>query len=326
MEAADVVVIAKVVTRRGRSCFDIAEVLKGKGLLKKHGDSIESQCPPDAVRGELYLVGGRGADSIQWDYPFPASRSLPNYLEAVLRLPRDEQQRIEFFYRHLNHQDEFVAADALDELARVTVPELARLKRLLDRKQILAQLGDRELPLQHRRLLINLLGVCGTAADVPLLEGWMRSHDKVEKRAMEATIATYLTLRGAPGLTLVDELFISNREAEYAGTYNAILALRYHLAAGKLPRQQVVATLRGMLRRPELADLVMNDLAKAEDWESMDEIMQLYRTCDEKSQWIRVPAILYLRASPLPQAAAYLRECERLDPAAFGRAQQFPAW
>lgn len=320
MEAADVVVIAKVVTRRGRSCFDIAEVLKGKGLLKKHGDSIESQCLPDAVPGKRYLVSGSGVDSIQWDVPYPATRGLPKYLEAVLRLPRDKQQRIEFFYRHLNHKDEFVAADALDELDRIPVPELVRLKRLLNRKQIVAQLGDRELPSRHRRLLVNLLGICGTAADLPLLEGWMPSEEKADKRTLDATIATYLTLRGAAGLALIDELFISNRDADYAATYSAILALRYHFAAGKLPRQQVVLTLRGMLRRPELADLVMNDLTKAEDWQSMDDIMRLYRASDEKSMWIRVPAIHYLQSCPLPQAEAYLRECERLDPAAYARA------
>jgi hypothetical protein len=99
--------------------------------------------------------------------------------------------------------------------------------------------------------------------------------------------------------------------------------MRFHLAAGKLPRQQLVATLRQLLKRPDLADLVMNDLARAEDWESIDEIMDLFRNGDQKSDWVRIPAVRYLRACPLPQARQYLRECEQIDAAAVERASRF---
>ncbi len=330
LESADVAVIARVVRGGGRttSCFDILQVLKGKGHLKKNADSIQALCPSSAVAGDLFLVTGEGNAQIQWQWPLPASRRLASYLEQIERaprdkVPRDKVQRLEFFFRHLDDKDPAVSADALDELARVPVADLGQLKRLTSRARILAQLGDRQLPSSQRRLLLHLLGICGTAQDIPLLEGLLRSEERADKRSLDAAISSYLALRSTAGLAVIDELFIANRDADYADTYNAILALRFHLAAGTLPRQQLVLTMRGMLQRPELSDLVMNDLARAKDWESLEQVMRLFRTAGPETNWLRLPAVNFLRACPLPQAKEYLRECADIDPAAVERAQQF---
>jgi hypothetical protein len=81
-----------------------------------------------------------------------------------------------------------------------------------------------------------------------------------------------------------------------------------------------VKSLHHMLERPELADLVIPDLARWEDWGAIDELMTLYKTADEKSSWVRVPVVNYLRACPLPRAKDLLKECEKIDPAAYKRA------
>jgi hypothetical protein len=48
--------------------------------------------------------------------------------------------------------------------------------------------------------------------------------------------------------------------------------------------------------------------------------MELFKTADEKSSWVRVPVVNYLRACPLPRAKELLKECEKIDPAAYKRA------
>jgi hypothetical protein len=72
-----------------------------------------------------------------------------------------------------------------------------------------------------------------------------------------------------------------------------------------------------------LADLVIPDLARWQDWESMDELVKLFKTADEKSSWVRVPVINFLRACPLPEAKDHLVELEKIDPAAAKRANMF---
>jgi hypothetical protein len=78
-----------------------------------------------------------------------------------------------------------------------------------------------------------------------------------------------------------------------------------------------------MLERPELADLVIPDLAKWEDWAVMDRLFDLYKTANDKNSWVRVPVVNYLRACPLPKAKELLKECEKIDPAAVKRANAF---
>ena len=137
-------------------------------------------------------------------------------------------------------------------------------------------------------------------------------------------IACYLLLKGPDGVPLVEKQFILNSKAEYADTYAAIMALRFHgTDVHVIPRERVVAALRLMLERPNLADLVIPDLARWEDWSSMDKLVTLFKTADEKTSWVKVPVINYLRACPLPEAKAKIKELEKIDPEAVKRANTF---
>ena len=78
-----------------------------------------------------------------------------------------------------------------------------------------------------------------------------------------------------------------------------------------------------MLDRPELADLVIPDLARWEDWSVMEQLVKLFKTADEKTSWVRVPVINYLRACPLPEAKQHLTSLEKIDPDAVRRASTF---
>ena len=78
-----------------------------------------------------------------------------------------------------------------------------------------------------------------------------------------------------------------------------------------------------MLDRPQLADLVIPDLARWEDWASMPRLVKLFKEADEKSSWVRVPVINYLRACPDPAAVEHIKELEKIDPAAVKRANTF---
>jgi hypothetical protein len=117
---------------------------------------------------------------------------------------------------------------------------------------------------------------------------------------------------------------LSNLSSSYADTYAAIMALRFHgTDGGVIERPPVIESLRLILQRPELADLVIPDLARWEDWTVIEKMADLFRSADEKSSWVRVPVINYLRACPLPEAAKLLDELKQIDPVAFRRATQF---
>ena len=169
-----------------------------------------------------------------------------------------------------------------------------------------------------------MLGVCGDERDLPLLEEMLRSSDRKAKAGLDMVISCYLILKGEAGLPLIEELCLANPKADYADTYAAIMAVRLQASDfAAIDKKALVKSLYPMLDRPDLADLVIPDLAKWQDWTVIDRLFDLYKSADPKNTWVRVPVVNYLRSCPLPQAKKLLEECERIDPAAVKRAKTF---
>ena len=217
-----------------------------------------------------------------------------------------------------------MARDAYDEFASAPYDDLKKLKPQLKREKLLGWIDDTSLPPDRKRLYLVLLGICGKPEDAKFLESLLRSEEPNKRAGLDAMIACYVTLLGDDGLKLIDELFLANKKSQYADTYAAIMALRFHgTDGGIISKDRVLKSMQLILQRPELADLVIPDLARWEDWSQIDRLVELFKTADEKSSWVRVPVINYLRACPKPEASAKLDELKEIDPAAFKRATSF---
>jgi hypothetical protein len=156
------------------------------------------------------------------------------------------------------------------------------------------------------------------------MEQMIRNEDRQVRAALDALIACYLNLTHGDGMPLVEDLFLKNTNAEYTDTYAAIMALRFHGQETKVvPKARLTEAMRHMLDRPQLADLVIPDLARWQDWSVMDRLVKLFKNADDDSIWVRVPVINYLRACPLPEAKTYIEELAKIDPEAVKRASQF---
>ena len=67
---------------------------------------------------------------------------------------------------------------------------------------------------------------------------------------------------------------LTQEQAEYIDVFSAIAALRFHGTEGdKVSRQRIVAALRHVLDRPKMADMVIPDLARWEDWSVLDRLV-----------------------------------------------------
>jgi hypothetical protein len=259
-----------------------------------------------------------------WSTPLPVTDRAAKYLAQIMKLPATGPERLVFFQSHLEDEDEMLSRDAYDEFARAPYDEVKSLKAKMNHEQLVAWIKNPEIPASRRRLYLVMLGVCGSEKDVPLLEEFLKSSDRRSKSGLDALIACYLTLKGEAGLPLVEQMFLANDKADYADTYAAIMALRFHgTDGGVIDKKRLVKSFHHMLARPELADLVIPDLAKFEDWEVMDKLFDLFKNANEKNSWVRVPVINYLRVCPLPKAKTLLQECEKIDPAAVKRANTF---
>lgn len=306
-----------------KATFEITGVLKGDGLVKQ-GDKFETLYFGDGKPGKSFLVMGIDPPKVMWSTPLPVSDRAVKYLGQILALPKEGPERLTFFQQYLEDDDELLARDAYDEFARAPYDQVKSIREQMNHEQIVAWINNPEIPASRRRLYLVMLAVCGSESDLPMLEEFMRSNDRKAKSGLDALISCYLTLKGESGLKLVDELFLANPKADYADTYAAIMAIRFHGSeGGVISKEALVKSLHHMLDRPELADLVIPDLAKWEDWAVRDRLFDLYKNANEKNSWVRVPVINYLRVCPLPEAKEMLKEAEKIDPAAMKRANTF---
>src|SRR5688572_9044222 len=206
-----------------KATFEIAQVIKGEGLVKP-GDKIETLYFGEGTPGKAFLVLGIDPPRLMWSTPLPLTERAQSYLTSLMKLPKDGPERLVFFQKYLEDEDELLARDSYDEFARAPYQAVKDLKAQMNRDQLVAWIKDPNVPASRRRLYFVMLGVCGDEKkDGPMLEEFMRSSDRKAKSGLDALIACYLTLRGEAGLPVVEELFLANKKSDYADTYSAIM-------------------------------------------------------------------------------------------------------
>lgn len=332
----DVVVVARLVEppppvksastvgdELARAKFDIDAVIKGKSLVEGT-KRVETIYFGDAKLGQSFLIMGVDPPKLQWSTPLVLSDRGRKYMNSLLTLPKEGPERLKFFLDYLEDRDEQLARDSHDEFAKAPYEHIRGVKSLMNHDKLLAWISDADVPSNRRRLYFMMLSVCGTEKDLAFLESLMKSNDRKQKAGLDAMVACYVSLKGADGLPLVEDLFLKNDKSDYADTYAAIMALRVHgTDLDVVPKKRLLESLAYMLDRPQLADLVIPDLARWEDWTRVDKLVKLFKESDEKTSWVRVPVINYLRACPLPEAKERIKELEKIDPVAVKRANTF---
>ncbi|MBL9125330.1 MAG: hypothetical protein JNG90_16955 [Planctomycetaceae bacterium] len=312
-----------------KAVFEIVTVLKGEDLLKTAdapavGRQIDVIYFGQDEPGKLFFLLGNDTPNVSWATPIPLTERSAEYAAKLPGLPETGADRLAFFQDYFEDTEELLARDAYDEFAKAPYIEVKQLKERMQHDKLVARIKDPNVSPSRRRLYLTMLGVCGSKDDLPLLEEIVKSQNPEQKSALDATIACYLTLNGVDGLPLIEELFLKKPDAEYTDTYAAIMALRFHgQEESQIPRERLVASLRLMLDRPELADLVIPDLARWQDWSAMDRLVQLFKEADEQSSWVRVPVIKYLKECPLPEAKAHIEELAKIDPKVVQQANSF---
>lgn len=314
--------------------FAVVEVLKGSGLVEEagllggEGKPIETILLEEKPVGSLFLLMGVEPPNLVWSSPIGVSDRAVEYLRKLGDLPEKGADRLAFFQKHLEDPDETLARDAYDEFAVAPYEDVRALESRMDPTQLLAWIENPKVQANRRRLYATMLGVCGTKSDAEriaeILKGENLPPEQADVRSgLDALIACYVTLRGAEGLDLIDRLFLDRkgRDVPFTETYAAVMALRFLGEESDIvPRDRVLQSLRILLDEPKLADLVIADLARWEDWSVINRLAELFEKAEADNIFVREPVVNYLRACPLPEATAAITRLEKIDPEAVRRA------
>ena len=334
MDNSEIVVVAKLVAVPKKITdpdedfpkgeFEIVEVLKGDKFVKD-GMEFKTQLVGSYPKGQKFLVMGVDPPKVAWTTPMKATDRVFEYLGKIQSLPESGAERLVFFQDFFEDKESVLAFDAFDEFARAPYEDLIAMKDQMDHDKLVGWIKDKRTSINRRRLYFTMLGVCGTKDDIALLEDLIKSDSRKKQAGLDALIACYLNLKGEAGVDLIEETFIADEEADYIDVLHAVTALRFHGTEVEIiSKKRIVKAVRQLLERPKYADMVIPDLARWEDWSSMETMVKLFKEADpESNSWLRVPVITYLRACPKPEAEAYIEELQKIDPEAVERADFF---
>ena len=341
INSSDITVVAKLVeipppfddpdAEFPKATFEIFRTIKGGKFV---GDGKTEDGKPMTFKtqlvgtypvGQKFLVMGVNPPNVAWSTPMKASDRVFDYLDAIQKLPENGADRLNFFQDYFEDEESVLAFDAYDEFAAAPYQDLIDFKDRMDHAKLVGWIKSPDTSINRRRLYFTMLGVCGTKDDVEMLEGFIESGNRKKMAGLDALIGCYLTLKGEDGVELIEKTFLTDTSSEgYVDTLAAVTALRFHgTEVDVVPRKRIVKAVRQLLNNPKMADMIIPDLARWEDWSLMERLVQMFKDADEDSNWLRVPVITYLHACPKPEAKKYIEELRKIDPEAVERADFF---
>ncbi|MEM7474451.1 MAG: hypothetical protein AAF483_05605 [Planctomycetota bacterium] len=296
----------------------------------------------DRSEEDVYVVFGKvNEDALVWSTAWGIAQDGMAELMPSMTNSAKGVERLLGFYPMLtsparlisrNAQLEFASAsqedfDALEKLELNSGAIFVRLRKLWSQHEAFAD-GDKDLASSIRfetKILFAVLAKCGTKQEGQWVGKKLQqaADSGADRTISTATLSCYLQLVGEGGLPLIENLYLKNTE-DFAATYKAIVSLRYFVSrkSSPLSRESLTSALRMILKKQELADLVIMDLARLQDWESTDRLTAI---ADNPSveNWCRVPVINFLRICPTAKAKQKLNFLREKHSSAYERAKQF---
>ncbi|GAB4136560.1 MAG: hypothetical protein Tsb009_03690 [Planctomycetaceae bacterium] len=286
MAQADSVVLVKWVEGKksdgkipGSTTYEIVEVSKGSKATLKPGKKIILTRFRPAKKGDLFLLMGSKSVNIEWGSPLEVTKASYQYISKAPNPEQPVQKRLVYFMKYLEFPDLLVSNDAYAEFANAPYKDIAAIADKMPRDRIRKWVASKETPQTRLGLYGLMLGLCGKPADAELMKKKILAKSDDFRLGIDGVMSGYLLLTGEEGLEVLDEHKLdSSSKVPFSETYAAMQALRFlwTYSPKTVEKSRLRKSMRNLLKRPELADLVIADLARWKDWSIQDQLMKLY--------------------------------------------------
>lgn len=319
--------------RAGSTRFVIQQTVRGQKLLKKHSSievtdrrekesggyelvrgnntstkrgKVELADFYPGRKGDLFLLtGDRNAEAkdetqlVLWDRPREVTEISFNYIVQAPTPDVPVSERLRYFLKFLEFPDPLISNDAFSEFGKARYKDVAVLSSKMSRQKVRRWLASDETPKNRFGLYGLMLGLCGNASDQKWLENQIGRQVEGFRFGLDGLIAGYLLLAGKSGIDWLDKNVIQSDEVPEGDSYAAMQALRFLWAYDKQRFQpdRLKRSMRLLLPRPGLTELVIRDLARWKDWRIQDQLMKSYGSEGYKSPPIKRAIVHYMLAS-----------------------------
>ncbi len=262
----------------GSTTYSIIELARGPKESLKKDDKITVPRFRAGKKDDLFLLFGTKDKEIDWSSPLEVTEVTYQYIKQAPSPESPTTKRLEYFLKFMEYPDQLVSNDAYGEFANAPYEDIVKIKDKMDHKKILSWVTNKETSPTRLGLYGLLLGLCGDEEDAAVMEKKIEEQTQDFRLGIDGLIFGYLLLTGEKGLDRIDRSKFQDKKAPFSETYAGMQALRqmWTYGNGRISKERMRKSMRELLDRPELADLVVADLARWEDWSVQDRLMKLY--------------------------------------------------
>jgi len=287
---ADAVILVKWVggepakiSDAGSSDFEVVEVAhqpEGGKLAK--GTKISLIRFRAARPGDQFMLFGTKVEpakvGMEWGSPLEVSKTAYEYIRNTPKPGLKAAERLQYFIKYLETSDKMIADDAFGEFANAAYADVAKLSAELPRDNLRKWLTSKDVAPGRLGLYGMMLGLCGGEEDAKVMEDKIFEQTDEYRLGIDGIMGGYLLRTGAKGLALIEEKKLKDKKAPFSETYAAMSAVRFmwQYGDGRISQDRLRESMRLLLDRPELADLVIADLSRMKDWTVQDKLMSMY--------------------------------------------------
>jgi hypothetical protein len=326
--------------RPGNTVFEILQVARGSAKSLEKGKKITLERYRTGKKGDLaLLLGSRGKEEvIEWGSPLDVTEASYNYIVKAPAAETPPARRLAYYIPYLEFSDPIVSADAYAEFANAPYKDIVPLAREMPREKLQKWIASSDVAATRLGLYGLMLGLCGHPEDAPLMERKIVESTEDFRLGIDGVIGGYLLLTGEDGLEVIEKAKLLDKKVPFSETYAAMQALRFMwtYGNGRIPADRLKSSMRLLLDRPELADLVIADLARWKDWSLQPRLIEIYGVEEYNVPSIKRAIIRYMIASTKDIAAGsgeppkhaaegtrYLQQLREKDPKMVSEAERF---
>ncbi|WP_010588540.1 hypothetical protein [Schlesneria paludicola] len=264
----------------GSTDFEIVDVVQQPegGKLAKGGKINLIRYRAAKVGDQFMLFGTKVESAIEWSSPLEVSKTAYEYIRSAPKPGGVATERLKYFLKYLETSDKMIADDAFGEFANAAYADVVKLSADLPRDQLRIWINSKDVAPGRLGLYGMMLGLCGNDDDAKLMEARILEPTEDFRLQIDGVMGGYLLLTGDKGLTVLENEKLKNKKAPFSETYAAMQAVRFmwQYGDGRISAERLRESMRILLARQELVDLVIADLSRMKDWSVQDQLMALY--------------------------------------------------
>lgn len=217
---------------------------------------------------------------LQWDFYEQCTQAGFDYLITAPSMDQETQSRLKFFIPFLEHRDSLVATDAWAEFANAEYKDIKAVSSSFSRGDLRKWISDPNEDSGRRGLYGLMLGMCRTSADMEFLQQQIGQPNSDDTRSgSEGLMGGLLVLSPERGLQFLEDSWLNNPKASAFDLLPVIKALQFAWTyeAECFEKERLRSALRPLLKREELREIVIPDLARWEDWNAVSLMADVYQ-------------------------------------------------